>query len=80
MVCAVATQGNPGGNRDYVRRYKLQCSADGVNWTLYEENGNTVGPLFLHGLAGEIGNENWERDCVQVFSFLFLSLGPESDW
>lgn len=77
MVCAVATQGNPGGNRDYVRRYKLQCSADGVNWTLYEENGNTVGPLFF-ARTGERGNENWERECVQVFSF-FLSLGPESD-
>ena len=42
LVCAVATQGNPGGNRDYVRRYKLQCSTDGVNWTVYEENGNSV--------------------------------------
>lgn len=42
LVCAVATQGNPGGNRDYVKRYKLQCSSDGVTWTVYEENGNTV--------------------------------------
>ncbi|XP_074618349.1 uncharacterized protein LOC141877315 isoform X1 [Acropora palmata] len=50
LVCAVATQGNPGGNRDYVRRYKLQCSADGVNWTLYEENGNTI-------IAGN--TDNW---------------------
>lgn len=42
LLCAVATQGNPGGNRDYVKRYKLMSSVDGENWTTYEENGNTV--------------------------------------
>ncbi|XP_020614176.1 trichohyalin-like [Orbicella faveolata] len=42
LLCAVATQGNPGGNRDYVKRYKLMSSADGENWTTYEENGNTI--------------------------------------
>ena len=45
LLCAVATQGNPGGNRDYVKRYKLMSSADGENWTTYEENGNTVSDI-----------------------------------
>ena len=72
MVCAVATQGNPGGNRDYVRRYKLQCSADGVNWTLYEENGNTVGPLFSHGLAKEGMKTGNEIACKSSPFFVFF--------
>jgi len=42
LLSAVATQGNPVGNRDYVKRYKLQHSSDGVTWTVYEENGNNV--------------------------------------
>ena len=42
LLCAVATQGNPEGNGDYVKRYKLQHSSDGVTWTVYQENGNSV--------------------------------------
>jgi len=42
LLCAVATQGNPEGNGDYVKRYKLQHSSDGVTWAVYEENGNNV--------------------------------------
>lgn len=42
LLCAVATQGNPGGNRDYVKRYKLLSSTDGQNWDTYEENGNNI--------------------------------------
>ena len=30
LLCAVATQGNPRGTRDHVKRYKLQYSSDGV--------------------------------------------------
>ncbi|RMX50412.1 hypothetical protein pdam_00010420 [Pocillopora damicornis] len=40
LLCGVATQGNPGGNRDYVKRYKLLSSSDGESWDTYEENGN----------------------------------------
>ena len=43
LLRAVATQGNPEGNGDYVKCYKLQHSSDGVTWTVYEENGNDVG-------------------------------------
>ncbi|XP_015757568.1 PREDICTED: uncharacterized protein LOC107336976 [Acropora digitifera] len=73
LVCAVATQGNPGGNRDYVRRYKLQCSADGVNWTLYEENGNTI-------IAGN--TDNWSvkrKDLDQEVVTRFVRFCPV-DW
>ncbi|KAJ7380920.1 hypothetical protein OS493_004505 [Desmophyllum pertusum] len=42
LLCAVATQGNPGGNRDYVKRYRLLSSADGEKWSIYEENGNDI--------------------------------------
>ncbi|KAL9979092.1 hypothetical protein ACROYT_G016697 [Oculina patagonica] len=42
LLCAVATQGNPGGNRDFVKRYKLMSSTDGENWSTYEENGNNI--------------------------------------
>ena len=39
LVCAVATQGNraPTSNKDYVKKYQLQHSSDGVNWSIYEE-------------------------------------------
>lgn len=31
-VCAVATQGNPFGNKDYLKMYNLRWSKDNVNW------------------------------------------------
>lgn len=31
-ICAVATQGNNGGNYDYLKEYILRWSHDGVNW------------------------------------------------
>lgn len=41
-VSAVATQGNPVGNNDFVESYNLQYSADGEEWRFYEEGGNKV--------------------------------------
>ncbi|XP_068705662.1 uncharacterized protein [Montipora foliosa] len=73
LVCAVATQGNPGGNRDYVRRYKLQCSTDGVNWTVYEENGNSI-------IAGN--TDNWSvkrKDLEHEVVTRFVKFCPV-DW
>lgn len=37
-VSAVATQGNPIGNHDYVKKYKIQYSIDGMDWEFYKEN------------------------------------------
>lgn len=31
-MCGVATQGNPGGNKDYLKEYKLEWSNDGITW------------------------------------------------
>ncbi|XP_078365706.1 EGF-like repeat and discoidin I-like domain-containing protein 3 isoform X2 [Oculina patagonica] len=31
-ICAVATQGHPGGNYDYLKEYKVSWSKDGVTW------------------------------------------------
>ena len=31
-VCGVATQGNPGGNKDYLKEYKLEWSNDEITW------------------------------------------------
>ena len=31
-VCGLATQGNPGGNKDYLKEYKLKWSNDGITW------------------------------------------------
>jgi hypothetical protein len=42
-VTSVATQGNPLGNKDFVKKYKLQYSKDGGKWTNHEESGNQVG-------------------------------------
>ncbi|XP_032242918.1 uncharacterized protein LOC5517079 isoform X1 [Nematostella vectensis] len=36
-VTAVATQGNPSGNHDYVMRYKVQYSEDGETWCYYTQ-------------------------------------------
>ncbi|KAL9976346.1 hypothetical protein ACROYT_G013638 [Oculina patagonica] len=33
-ICAVATQGNPGGNYDYLKEYKVSWSKDGVTWDM----------------------------------------------
>lgn len=38
------------------------------------------GRASLFARAGEIGNENWERDCVQVFSYFFFVFGPGKRW
>ena len=36
-ICAVATQGRPEGNFDYVKHYVIQLSLNGKNWTEYEQ-------------------------------------------
>uniref|UniRef100_A0A6P8J2Q7 Uncharacterized protein LOC116306425 isoform X2 n=1 Tax=Actinia tenebrosa TaxID=6105 RepID=A0A6P8J2Q7_ACTTE len=41
-VTSIATQGNPGGNQDYVKKYKIEYSQDGDKWTTHEENGNQI--------------------------------------
>ncbi|XP_032242915.2 uncharacterized protein LOC5517078 isoform X2 [Nematostella vectensis] len=41
-VTSVATQGNPSGNNDYVKKYRLQYSLDGETWVTHEENGNQI--------------------------------------
>ncbi|KAL9976334.1 hypothetical protein ACROYT_G013624, partial [Oculina patagonica] len=33
-VCAVATQGHPGGRYDYLKEYKVSWSKDGVTWDM----------------------------------------------
>ena len=38
-VCAVATQGSPLHSTDRVKKYRLQFSLDGKNFTTYTENG-----------------------------------------
>lgn len=38
-VCAVATQGSPLYTTDWVKKYRIQFSMDGENFTLYTENG-----------------------------------------
>lgn len=38
-VCAVATQGSPLYKTDWVKKYRIQYSMDGENFTLYTENG-----------------------------------------
>lgn len=38
-VCAVATQGSPLHKTDWVKKYRIQYSLDGENFTLYTENG-----------------------------------------
>ena len=38
-ICAVATQGSPLHSTDWVKRYRLEFSLDGKNFTLYTENG-----------------------------------------
>lgn len=38
-ICAVATQGSPLYNTDWVKKYRIQHSMDGENFTLYTENG-----------------------------------------
>lgn len=38
-MCAVATQGSPLYNTDWVMKYRIQYSMDGQNFTLYTENG-----------------------------------------
>ena len=39
MVCAVASQGNrsPNSNQEFVKKYQVQHSTDGVYWIVYEE-------------------------------------------
>ncbi len=44
-ICAVATQGSPLHNTDWVKKYRIQYSMDGENFTLYTENG-TVKVLY----------------------------------
>ena len=41
-VTRVATQGQNGGHTQWVRRYKLQHSKDGVNFKNYREQGQTT--------------------------------------
>ncbi|XP_032243001.2 uncharacterized protein LOC116621138 [Nematostella vectensis] len=41
-VTSVATQGNPKGNNDYVKKYRLQYSLDDESWVTHEENGNQI--------------------------------------
>ena len=36
-VCALATQGNPGGS-EWTTQYKVQLSCDGASWSFYPEN------------------------------------------
>lgn len=31
-MCAVATQGNPGGNKDYLKEIELGWSNDNITW------------------------------------------------
>lgn len=38
-ICAVATQGSPLYDTDWVTKYRLQYSMDGQNFTFYTENG-----------------------------------------
>ena len=38
IICAVSTQGNSQGD-EWVRKYTLQSSRDGTNWTGYQEAG-----------------------------------------
>ncbi|RMX38853.1 hypothetical protein pdam_00022995, partial [Pocillopora damicornis] len=38
IICAVSTQGNSQGD-EWVRKYTLQSSRDGTNWTDYQEAG-----------------------------------------
>ena len=38
-VTALATQGNPSGDEDYVMEYTIKHSQDGYNWNCYEEGG-----------------------------------------
>lgn len=38
-VCAVSTQGSPLYKTDWVKKYRIQYSMDGENFTLYTENG-----------------------------------------
>jgi len=48
-VCGVATQGNPRGNKDYLKEYKLKWSNDNTTW---ESSAEAIA-----------GNTNW-RDVV----------------
>ena len=41
-VTRVATQGRTGVNMDWVTKYKLQYSNDGVNWQYYREPGEAT--------------------------------------
>ncbi|CAH3045073.1 unnamed protein product [Porites lobata] len=73
LLCAVATQGNPGGNRDYVKRYKLLYSTDSSNWTTYEENGNNI-------IAGNKDNASVQRkDLEQELIIRYVRFCPV-DW
>ena len=38
-ICAVATQGSPLHKTDWVKKYRIQYSMDGENFTLYTEDG-----------------------------------------
>ena len=74
-VCSVATQGNYYNQNEWVARYKLTVSIDGVSWNTYQENGINKVSLLL----------KWERNykycgglavSIQLRSCLF-SCGTE---
>ena len=69
-VTSVATQGNPTGNNDYVKKYKLQYSLDGENWNYHEENGNQVRFNFGGlGLPVVLARVNYFFHLSSSFSF-----------
>lgn len=52
-ICAVASQGSPLYDTDWVTKYRLQYTMDGQNFTFYTENGEvkvrfTSPPNWLH--------------------------------
>ena len=55
-ICAVATQGSPLYDTDWVTKYRLQFSMDGQNFTFYTENGTVK---VRHALPSR-------RDCSLV--------------
>jgi hypothetical protein len=61
----VATQGNPSGNQDYVKMYKIQYSTDGLEWDFYKENYKQV----KHKKRVMIFIQDAARDMFRKFLF-----------
>ncbi|XP_031572354.1 lactadherin-like [Actinia tenebrosa] len=60
FVTGISTQGNPFGNSDFTKKYKLQYSLDGVGWTTHVENGNQV------RIEGEMYGLNWKYSIGNI--------------